>query len=271
MPERQVPEALLPADGASVPRHPLLEVNGVARSFGGVLAVSDLTFSVDEGTITALIGPNGAGKSTILALIAGAERVTSGTIRFDQRDITRLLGHRLAHLGIIRTFQRASVFGHLTVLENLVLGARPQSGERFWTAVARRRRWRDDDALLAEQAREVLTRFDLENLEELYAEELSGGQRRIIEILRAVMAKPRLLLLDEPMAGVHPTMRRRIEDLLLEVRAGGATMLMVEHELEVVERIADSVIVMTQGSVLCRGSMAELRENEEVQRAYLAG
>lgn len=249
----------------------LLEVDEVVRVFGGVAAVNRATFHVGEGSLTSLIGPNGAGKSTMIGLIAGAVSVTSGTIRFMSQDITHLRMHRVARLGIIRTYQVASVFERLTVLENVVVGAAPQRGERLAVALGRRRRWREEEAHLAQVARGVLSRFELGNLENRYAGELSGGQRRIIEVLRALMAKPRLLLLDEPMAGVHPGMRRQIEALLIEICAQGTAILMVEHELDVVERIADSIIVMTQGSVLRQGVMADIRRDTEVQRAYLVG
>lgn len=257
--------------GATTVVSRLLELTDLTKSYGGVTAVNRVSMFVDEATITGLIGPNGAGKSTVLSLIAGTERPTSGSIALAGNTISGLPSHQIARLGVVRTFQTASVFGHMTVLENLVFGFYPQHGENPWRALFGRRAWRRQETDFAAQGREVLARFALGDLEDAYGEELSGGQRRIVEILRALMAHPRLLLLDEPMAGVHPAMRLRIEELLQEVQSLGTTILMVEHELDVLERVADSVIVMTQGNVMLRGTMHEIRQNKDVQRAYLTG
>lgn len=249
----------------------LLEVDQLSRSFGGVQAVAGASFTVQADTITGLIGPNGAGKSTVMSLIAGQIPPTSGRVLFQGEVVSRERPHRLAGRGIIRTFQTPNLFGRMTVIENMLLGAPAWRGESLGAALLGKWSWRAEEQKLVEQAREILRRFRMEHVEREYAGNLSGGQKRIVEIMRALMARPRLLLLDEPMAGVNPTLARRIGDHLAELRSEGITMLMVEHELALVERLCDHVIVMTQGKVLAEGSMVDLRANREVINAYLEG
>jgi len=253
------------------PSPPLLVVADLHRSFGGVHAVAGASFTVRAGTNTGLIGPNGAGKSTVLSLIGGQLRPTSGRVLFQGAEVSGQRPHRLAERGVIRTFQTANLFGRMTVIENLLLGAPAWRGESVTAALAGKWSWKAGEERLVLQAREVLTRFEMEHTEREYAANLSGGQKRIVEIMRAVMARPQLLLLDEPMAGVNPALAGRIAGHLSELRSEGITLLMVEHELAVVERICDPVIVMAQGRVLAEGSMADLRANREVVDAYLAG
>jgi ABC-type branched-subunit amino acid transport system ATPase component len=171
----------------------------------------------------------------------------------------------------MRTFQISSEFPRLTVLENLLVAVPHQHGESLGNAVFRRRSWRRQERASLERARTLLERFGIAEKEDEYAGELSGGQKRLLELSRALMAEPTILLLDEPMAGVNPTLAQRIEEHLLELRDEGLTMLMVEHELSVVERVCDPVVVMAQGRVIFEGSMAEVRSNEEVLDAYLVG
>jgi len=249
----------------------LLTVRDARRAFGGVRAVESVSFEVRAGTITGLIGPNGAGKSTMLGIVAGAIRPTAGAITFDGRDVTGLPTYRLARCGLVRTFQLSSEFARLTVLENLLVAAPGQRGESLWGALRGRRYWRRQEAESVEQARALLDRFALSNKEDEYAGNLSGGQKRLVELMRGLMGRPRLLLLDEPMAGVNPTLARRIAGYLEELRDGGLTMLMVEHELALVERLCDPVVVMAQGRVLSQGTMGELRGRREVVDAYLVG
>ena len=252
-------------------RPPLLRVEGLACHFGGVLAVQDATFDVRHGTITGLIGPNGAGKSTVINLISGSTRTGQGSVRFNGDEIAGQRPHEIAHRGIVRTFQQANVFGGLTVLENLLVGAAPWRGERVSSALGRKQAWSATQSGLLDQAWDILRRFGLEGIANDYARALSGGQRRLVELMRALMAQPALLLLDEPMAGVHPALAASIADRLLEMRDAGMTMLMVEHELRLVEKLCDPVVVMARGTVLAEGSMAELQSNQEVVDAYLGG
>jgi branched-chain amino acid transport system ATP-binding protein len=248
-----------------------LVVDELHRNFGGVRAVDGASFTVERGRITGLIGPNGAGKSTVLAMIAGAVRPTSGSIRFEGRELTRVAPRLIPHLGVVRTFQLPSEFARLTVLENLVVAAPSQQGEALRGAVLGKRYWRRQEAEIVARARGLLVRFDLGDKEDLYAGELSGGQKRLLEIMRCLMVQPKLLLLDEPMAGVNPSLARRIERYLLELRDEGLTMLLIEHELGVIERTCDLVIVMAQGRVIAQGPMSDLRARQEVLNAYLIG
>ena len=248
----------------------LLVATGLRRDFGGVHAVVDSSFVVPVRGITGLIGPNGAGKSTVLGMIAGAIRPTAGSITFDGERVDRLPPYRLARLGLIRTFQIAGVFDRLTVLENLLVG-QPMRGESLRGALLGRRHWSAEQMQAVDRGRDLLARFDLTDKENEYGGNLSGGQKRLLEIARALMAEPRLLLLDEPMAGVSPALVHRIEEYLSALAAGGLTMLMVEHSLPVVERLCERVVVMAQGTTISTGTMTELRSRQEVLDAYLIG
>jgi neutral amino acid transport system ATP-binding protein len=256
---------------ARVSTEPILRVRGIVRDFGGVMAVAGADFDLNEGAITGLIGPNGAGKSTLVNIIAGAIRPRSGSITFRGADVTAQPPHLIAHRGIVRTFQMSSEFGKLTVLENLLVAVPGQEGESFWGAMRGRRFWEKEEAALVSQARVLLERFSMTAKEEEYAGNLSGGQRRLVEIMRGLMAKPKLLLLDEPLAGVNPSLAQEILGYLGALRDEGLTMLMVEHDLNAVERICDPVIVMAQGKVLAQGTFAQLRKQQEVLDAYFIG
>ncbi len=267
--------AVLAAEAAPAPtagRAPAqLAVRDLRVSFGGVQAVDGLSFDLVPGKATGLIGPNGAGKSTALKLIAGAVCPQGGHVLVDGTDVAGWPAHKVARLGVVRTFQHTSEFGKLTVLENLLTAAPRQPGDTATGALLGPRHARRRQQELLAQAWALLVDFGLTMHADTYAGQLSGGQRRLVEIMRSLMAQPRILLLDEPMAGVNPTLRLTIEEHLRRLRDGGLTMLMIEHELGSVERVCDSVIVMAQGKLLAAGTMAELRANQEVVSAYLAG
>jgi len=249
----------------------VLQAVDVTREFGGVRAVAGVSFEVRHGTVTGLIGPNGAGKSTLLAMLAGTLPVTAGQIRYLGQDVTGLPAYRRARLGLIRTFQLASEFKRLTVLENLLSAVPVNGGDSMRGALAGPRYWRGDEQAAVARARALLDRFGLDGLANSYAGDLSGGQRRLVEIMRALMAEPQMLLLDEPMAGVHPALARRIGGELISLAAEGLTVLMVEHELAIMDEFCDPVIAMAEGAVLAQGTMADLRGRAEVVEAYLVG
>jgi len=249
----------------------VLEAVGVSREFGGVRAVDDVSFVVREGTLTGLIGPNGAGKSTLLAMLAGTLPVSGGRVLYRRRDVTGMPAFRRARLGLVRTFQLASEFKRLTVMENLLTAAPANRGDSLRGSLLGKRYWRADESAAIARAESLLERFGLAGLANEYAGDLSGGQRRLVEIMRALMAEPSMLLLDEPMAGVHPNLARRIGHQLVALAQEGMTILMVEHELAIMDEFADPVVVMAEGSVLAEGTMEQLRARTEVVEAYLVG
>ena len=255
----------------SEPAGAILAAADLHKQFGGVHAVSGASFTVPAGQISGMIGPNGAGKSTVLNIVAGVLRPDAGTVSYRGQDITGHRPYKVARQGVIRTFQLSAEFSALTVLENLLVAAPEQRGERLWQAALGKWYWRAQERKNVELARELLARFEMSASEDEYAGNLSGGQKRLLELMRALMARPALLLLDEPMAGVSPALARRIEQHLLDLRAEGLTMLMIEHELAVVERLCDPVIVMAQGRVISQGTMADVRADQEVLDAYLIG
>jgi branched-chain amino acid transport system ATP-binding protein len=264
------PAPALPRQGSGGGR-PLLVATAVDRHFEGMRAVDGVTIDVLPNRITGLIGPNGAGKSTFMAVLAGTMSASGGRVEFDGRDVTHLPAFRRARLGLVRTFQLPSEFAHLTVLENLLVAAPDNRGESLRAALLGRWYWRRDEERLVTQARGLLDRFRMREKESDYAGNLSGGQKRLVEIMRALMLKPRLLLLDEPMAGVHPSIVDEIATCLEGLRDDGLTILMVEHELAIVEQLCDLVVVMAQGKVLGQGPLAALRRQKEVVDAYLVG
>jgi len=250
---------------------PMLSARDIHRHFEGMHAVDGVSIEIMPGRITGLIGPNGAGKSTFMAVLAGTLPASSGTIIFQGEDITRLAAYQRARRGMVRTFQLPSEFAQLTVLENLLVAAPDNRGESLLGALLGRRYWMPDETRLVAEARSLLKRFGLLPKESDYAGALSGGQKRLVEIMRALMLRPRLLLLDEPMSGVHPSIVDEIAGYLEQLRDDGLTILMVEHELHIVDRLCDPVIVMAQGKVIGQGSMAALRRQPEVVEAYLVG
>jgi branched-chain amino acid transport system ATP-binding protein len=261
--------AALPAAEAATS---ILGVHSLSQAFSGVRVVNDVSFDVPEGRIVGLIGPNGAGKSTVLHILAGAQRPVAGRVVYGDADITRWPAYRRARRGIIRTFQLSNEFARLTVLENLLVAVPNQPGDSFHSVFSTPRRgWMRRQSQALARAHELLARFGMDDKADDYAGDLSGGQKRILEIVRAAMAEPRLLLLDEPLAGIHPRIIESVCDFLRELRRGGVTLLMIEHELDIVEELCDEVVVMAQGGVLFRGAMTEARRRKEVIDAYIAG
>ena len=258
-------------NGAHPAGEPILQCRGLSRSFDGVEVVGDVSIDFQRGYLTGIIGPNGAGKSTVLAMLAGTLPATSGQILYEGDDVTSMPAYRRARAGLVRTFQLASEFKRLTVIENLLAAIPGQRGETFRGAVLGRRYWGAQEREAIERAEQQLERFGLQDLADRYAGELSGGQRRLVEIMRALMAEPQVLLLDEPMAGVHPRLAHQIGMQLVRLCGEGTTVIMVEHELSIMDEFCDPVVVLAEGHVLAEGTMAALRKREEVVEAYLVG
>ena len=249
----------------------ILRCEGLVRAFEGVRAVDDVSMSFERGRLTGIIGPNGAGKSTALAMLAGTLKPTAGKIYYRGEDVTSLPAYRRAQHGLVRTFQLASEFKRLTVLENLLTAIPGQKGESFRGALLGKRYWGTQERDAIERAAATLERFGLLSLADRYAGDLSGGQRRLVEIMRALMTEPEVLLLDEPMAGVHPRLGHQIGMQLVGLCEDGMTVIMVEHELSIMDEFCDPVIVLAEGRLLAEGTMTSLRAKEEVVEAYLVG
>jgi branched-chain amino acid transport system ATP-binding protein len=262
------------ADGEGVDGdESLLQVRDLRKTFGGIHAVDGATFEVEEGTLTALIGPNGAGKSTTFDLITGALGPDAGRVVFDGTDITRYRPYQAAQRGLVRTFQIARELDQMTVLENLMLAPRNQRGEAMWRSVlpGARRRVSEQERELRTRAWETLDFFELDHLAAEYAGTLSGGQRKLLEMARVLMTDPEMVLLDEPLAGVNPTLSEKLLDRIHALREDGYTFLLVEHDMDVVMGHCDPIIVMHQGTVLTEGTAEEVQDDERVLQAYLGG
>jgi len=246
---------------------PILEVMGLSKAFGGVQAVHDCRFEITQ-RVTGIIGPNGAGKSTLIGLLSGTLLADAGRICFGGNEITRMAPHRRSQLGLTRTFQISRQFHTLSVLENLLV-ASPDADDRLIGAIVLRRQMKRRDRESVKRSLQVLEDVGLYAKRDDRAGELSGGQMRLLEIARAIIRQPKLVLFDEPTAGVNPVLIERVEEQLRNMAESGTTVLLVEHNLKVVERMCDSVIVVANGSVIAVGSMEEHRANDEVVKAYL--
>ncbi len=247
---------------------PILVANDVRKSFGGLLAVNVDRFEVAKGAIVALIGPNGAGKTTFFNLLTGFERRDSGVWRFDGVDLEGKPPHAIARAGMVRTFQIPKALARMSVLDNMKLAAPHQRGERFLISLARRS-WREQEAEVEDRAIELLEWVGLEAKRADYAGTLSGGQRKLLELGRALMADPRLVMLDEPTAGVNPTLTATLLERIKDLRGRGLTVVFVEHDMDVVASISDHVVCMAEGVVIAEGSHHEVTSNPAVIDAYL--
>lgn len=249
---------------------PIMAVKSISRRFGGLRAVADASLEVEAESITALIGPNGAGKTTLFNVMTGFARADRGAVRFQGHDTTRWPPHRIARLGMVRTFQITKVLAAMSVLDNMMLGAQRQPGERLRNLLVHPKAARRSEAAARERAMDLLETFDLAKLATAYAGTLSGGQRKLLEFARALMSQPRLLMLDEPMAGINPTLGLRLMEHIQRLRAErGTTFLFIEHDLEVVMSQSDRVIVMSEGRVIASDRPDEVRNDARVVEAYL--
>jgi branched-chain amino acid transport system permease protein len=258
-----------PADGQPEAGSVLLDIRDVVYSFGGARAVAGCSFSIDRGTVTGLIGPNGAGKSTLVEILSGRLNPQSGEVVLDGRSVGGRGPAGMSRLGVARTFQTARVLPHLPVLENVMIAAPGQRGEAPIPAVFWQHGWRDQEAMLRAEATELLGWLGLSSHLDRPAGALSGGQRRLMEIARALMAHPRLLLMDEPTAGVFPETSQLIARRVREIAANGVTVLLIAHNMAFLSWVADEVVVMAEGKVLTRGSLEEVRAHKDVIAAYL--
>ncbi len=256
-----------PVPGAPKP-NPILVVDNLARSFGGLRAVDVDHLEVERGVVTALIGPNGAGKTTLFNLLSGFDRADSGRWSFDGRAVTAPAPDQLARQGMIRTFQLTKSLAKLTVIDNVLLGAPGQAGERLWTAPFRWR-WRDQEHENTGRAEELLERFNLAHMRDELAGTLSGGQRKLLEVARALMANPVLIMLDEPMAGVNPALGQSLMRHITLLAHEGMSVVFIEHAMDVVTGISDWVVVLSQGRIIAEGPPWKIIHDDEVIDAYL--
>ncbi|EMA38390.1 ABC transporter ATP-binding protein [Halococcus hamelinensis] len=248
-----------------------LRVRDLRKEFGGLTAVDGVSFDIEEGSLTGLIGPNGAGKSTTFDCITGVHRPTGGSVHLRDEEITGLRPHRIANRGLVRTFQITRELTEMTVLENMLLAPRGQRGESLWRSVLPGARGgvRTQERELRDRAWETLERFEIDHLAEEYAGNLSGGQRKLLEMARALLTDPDVVLLDEPLAGVNPTLERKLLAQVHELREEGYTFLLVEHDMDVIMEHCERVIVMHQGRVLADDDPETVRADERVIDAYL--
>ncbi len=247
---------------------PILVVDAVQRRFGGLTAVDVEHLEIPRGAITALIGPNGAGKTTLFNLLCGFDKPNSGTWSFDGTNLSGVPSFKVARMGQVRTFQLTKSLSLLTVLENMKLGAPNQRGEGFWSSLFPFL-WRAQDQAIEVKARDLLARFKLDAKEKDFAAALSGGQRKLLEMARALMSDPTLVMLDEPMAGVNPALTQSLLDHILDLKELGMTVLFVEHDMHMVRHIADWVVVMAEGRVVAEGPPDQVMEDPAVIDAYL--
>ena len=247
---------------------PIIVADGVTRAFGGITAVDVEHLEVPRGAITALIGPNGAGKTTLFNLLTGFDKPNAGTWSFDGRSLSNVPAHKVARLGLVRTFQLTKALGLLTVMDNMKLGQKNQVGERFWTSLVPAL-WRSQDTAIETRALELLEKFKLDAKKDDFAASLSCGQRKLLEMARALMTEPTLVMLDEPMAGVNPALTQSLLEHILDLKDLGMTVLFVEHDMHMVRHIADWVVVMAEGRVVAEGPPDEVMKNPAVVDAYL--
>ena len=260
--------AAVPAEPGVAKPDPILVVDGVRRSFGGLTAVNVDHLEVQRGGITSLIGPNGAGKTTFFNLMTGFDRPDEGRWTFDGEPLARVPAHKVARRGMVRTFQLTKALMKMTVLDNMRLAATGQRGERFLTSMLHPS-WREQEEDVTRRAEELLARFKLDTKRDDFAGTLSGGQRKLLEMARALMVDPKMVMLDEPMAGVNPALTQSLLEHVKGLRDLGMTVLFVEHDMDVVMDISDWVVCMAEGRIIAEGPPRSIAQNEAVIEAYL--
>lgn len=246
----------------------MLEIRGLNKRFLGVPALENVSFSVDRGEIVGLIGPNGSGKTTLFDCVTGFLSPDAGSVVFAGRDITGLPPHSVSRMGLARSFQQVRVFPRLTALENLRAAGQQHQGVHLWSGLLPTRRSRRLQRELDERGLELLAVMGISSVADLPASTLSYGQQKLLEICMALMSRPSMLLLDEPVAGVNPTLIQAIKDYIRRLNAGGVTMLVIEHNLEVVMDVCHRVIVLDSGELIAQGPPEVVQTDERVLRAY---
>ena len=249
-------------------RDPIVVAENVTRSFGGINAVDVEYLEIPRHKITALIGPNGAGKTTLFNLLTGFDTPNTGKWQFEGKSLAGVSPYKVARMGMVRTFQLTKVMGKLTVMENMRLGAANQPGERLSKALFKGM-WGGREKQITDEANVLLEKFKLDAKKDDYAASLSGGQRKLLEMARSLMVRPKLVMLDEPMAGVNPALTQSLLDHIKNLKAEGMTVLFVEHDMHMVRHIADWVVVMAEGKVVAEGPPGEVMKNPAVIDAYL--
>ncbi|MBQ3425162.1 MAG: ABC transporter ATP-binding protein [Clostridia bacterium] len=247
----------------------ILEIRNLSKSFGGLKAVNDVSLDIEEGKITSVIGPNGAGKTTVFNLVTGFLTPDAGTVRLAGKDITRLPAHRIAAEGLTRTFQLVRVFPRMTLTENIMMGYNDLEGDTLWSALASTKKMHRQYREKRDQAVEMVKYIGLEKYKDSPANDLSYGQQKLVEIGRALISRPKLILLDEPLAGLNVVMIKKMIDLINDMKRQGNTVVLIEHNMEIVMSISDIVHVLSAGGLLTSGVPEEILRHEKVIESYL--
>ena len=247
----------------------MLSAQNIAKSFGGFHALNGCTIDIRAHSITGIIGPNGAGKSTLFNILGGLMPPDAGSVRFEGRDIAGLRADQLARLGLVRTFQISRELGELTVLENMLLASSAQSGDTLWRNFLAPAQVQSQQGAAIARARARLEQVQLWPLANESAKNLSGGQKKLLEISRALMLSPKMILLDEPTAGVSPLMSKSLGEVIAKLRAGGLTFVIIEHDMDVIAELCDPIYVLAEGRTLTSGTFKEVVSNRDVMHAYL--
>ena len=258
----------VPHEPGAAKNDPILVSDNVRRAFGGLVAVDVEHLEVQRGAITALIGPNGAGKTTFFNLLTNFDEPDTGSRQFEGKDLSGVSAYKVANLGMVRTFQLTKSLSKMTVIDNMRLGGTEQAGESFFRALFPFL-WRRQEAEITERADALLERFKLSHMRDEFAGTLSGGQRKLLEMARALMVRPNMVMLDEPMAGVNPALKQSLLDHVKGLRDEGMTVLFVEHDMDMVQEISDWVVVMAEGRIIAEGPPESISSNQAVIDAYL--
>ena len=247
----------------------LISVKNLKKSFGGLKAVDVQELSFKEGELTSIIGPNGAGKTTFFDLISGFQNADSGDILLNEKNISNSQPHKIARMGMVRTFQLTKVFDRMTVLENLLFSGSKVNNDSFLRSILKSNSQKLYEKSLKEKAIEIMKDLNIGHMADSYARELSGGQKKLLELARAIINKPEILLLDEPLAGVNPKLAEDILSIIKKLSDNGITIIMVEHNIEAVMKISERIVVLAEGSLIADGSPSEIRNDKNVIEAYL--